>query len=213
MEQRKMSISSVAKKLLPRRHWATAIKLYLKWHRLYFASYRRLFRPNRHYLAVAEQNYITDFPPEWTSVSIESADILVDLESDYSFKLDDVKFAYSSHTIEHLSNDAVRRLFRNIFSAMRRGGVIRVECPDLDRIMDDYKCVHDSDRKVTKLLMKMVESWNMPKENGIYDQEHIKLMAAIVNYFDRKYNMPLPPLCSAEEFKEKISTLSNSEFG
>ena len=38
-------------------------------------------------------------------------------------------------------------------------------------------------------------------------------MAAIVSYFDREYNMPLPPLCSVEEFNEKMGTLSNSEFG
>jgi hypothetical protein len=174
--------------------------------------------PNHRYLAVAEQNYITSFPPEWTSVSIESAEFVVDLETDYNVKWNDVKFAYSGHTIEHLSDDAVRRLFRNIAQSMRRGGVIRVECPDLALLLDDYKCVNNRDRKITKQMLEFVERWNMPKVNDshvndIYAQEHIKILAGIVSYFDRKYNVALPPLCSAEDFNERISTLSNSEFG
>lgn len=213
-----MPLTSVVKQLIPKPWWPFAIAVYLRGHRLYFALYRRLFAPNKRYLAVAEQNYITAFPPEWTSASLENADILVDLESDYNFKLNDVKFAYSGHTIEHLSDEAVRRLFRNLFHSMRRGGVIRVECPDLDLLLDDYKCVNNRDRKVTKQMLETVGRWNLPKVNDIhgndiYIQEHIKILAGIVSYFDRKYNTVLPPLCSAQEFKEKISTLSNGEFG
>jgi hypothetical protein len=208
-----MSISNLAKTILPRQLWPIAIWFYLKSYRVYFASYRLLFRPNARYVAVAEQNYVTYFPPEWTSVSLESADTLVNLECDYKLDLHDIKYAYSAHTIEHLSNDAARRLFKNLFDAMQIGGVLRVECPDLDMLLDDYKCVHDENRKLTKLMLKEVERWDMPKDRGIYDQEHMKILAAIVSYFDRKYNMPLPPLCSAEEFNEKIHTLSNSEFG
>jgi len=69
------------------------------------------------------------------------------------------------------------------------------------------------DRRLTKLMLDEVERWNMPRTDGVYTQEHIKLLAAIVSYFDHKYKMPLPPLCSVEEFETKISTLSNSEFG
>src|ERR1700688_781602 len=104
-----MPLTSAVKQLIPKKWRPFSIAVYLRGHRLYFALYRRLFGPNNRYLAVSEQNYITDFPPEWTSVSIENADILVDLETDYNFKLNDVNFAYSGHTIEHLSDDAVRR--------------------------------------------------------------------------------------------------------
>jgi hypothetical protein len=93
-----------------------------------------------------------------------------------------------------------------------------VECPDLDLLLGDYKCVNNRDRKVTKQMLEFVERWNMPKVddshvNDIYAQEHIKILAGIVSYFDRKYNVALPPLCSAEDFNERISTLANSELG
>src|SRR5205807_9228955 len=140
----------------------------------YFALYRLLFRPSSKYLAVAEQNYLTGAPPEWTSVSLESADVLVDLETEYDFKLHDVKFAYSGHTIEHLSDTAVRRLFRKLLSSMRSGGVLRVECPDLDMMLDDYKCVHNSERKVTRQIMALTASWHMERVDPRYAQDHLK---------------------------------------
>jgi hypothetical protein len=207
-----MPLTSVVKRMVPQKWRPFAISVYLRGHALYFSLYRHFFRPSRKYLAVAEQNYITCAPPEWTSVSLESADIIVDLETDYDFNLSDVRFAYSGHTIEHLSNDAVRRLFRKLFKSMRQGGVLRVECPDLDLLLDDYKCVHDRERKVTKQMLQVMGNLHMEKVDPRYAQEHLKVLAGIVSYSDRESNM-LTPLCSAEEFNEKITTLSNEGFG
>jgi len=213
-----MSLTRVAKKIIPEKWRPFAISAYLQGQRSYFYLYRLLFRPSSSYLAVAEQNYITVFPPEWTSVCIENADVIVDLETDYNFNFDDVKYAYSGHTIEHLSDDAVRRLFVNLARSMRSGGVVRVECPDLDLLLDDYKCVHNNARSITKQMLEFTGRWNMPKVsddtvNDVYGQEHIKILAGIVSYFDRGYNMALPPVCSAEQFNAKIATLTNAEFG
>ena len=208
-----MSVASLVKPMVPQRLRPFAIDVYLKCYAQYFALYRRMLRPSKRYLAVAEQNYLTHFPPEWTSVSLESADITVDLETDYRFDLTEVEFAYSGHTIEHLSDDAVRRLFRNLCWSMKKGGVIRIECPDLDMLLDDYKCVHNNDRKLSKQMMAHFEAWIKPEKNSVYAQEHLLLLAGIVTYFDRKQNKGLPPVCSAEEFAEKMSTLSNSGFG
>lgn len=208
-----MPLTSVVKKLVPQIWRPFAISVYLRARSLHFALYRRFLRPSGKYLAVAEQNYITCAPPEWTSVSLESADILIDLESDYDFNLREVKFAYSGHTIEHLSDDAVRRLFRKLFVAMRAGGVVRIECPDLDLLLDDYKCVHDKDRKITKRVVKMYEQWNMERADPRYAQEHLKVLAGIVNYSDPNSNMSLTPMCSVEEFSHNMATMSNEAFG
>src|SRR5580698_8272695 len=127
-----MSLRRFVKRLLPPSFRPFAIKAYLRGQALYFRLYRTFLSPSGKYLAVAEQNYITGAPPEWTSVSMESADILVNLESDYDFKLHDVHYAYSAHTIEHLTDHAVARLLGKLHAAMRPGGVLRIECPDLD---------------------------------------------------------------------------------
>jgi hypothetical protein len=208
-----MSLTSVVKRVVPPQLRPFAIAVYLQGHRLYFALYRWLFRPSSKYLAVAEQNYLTVFPPEWTSVSIDSADILVDLETDYDFELHDVRYAYSGHTIEHLSDEAVRRLFRKLYNAMISGGVVRVECPDLDLLLDDYKCVHDKERKVTQQMLELTGRWHMEKVDPRYAQEHLKVLAGIVSYSDPTSYAALTPLCSAEEFHEKLATLPNDEFG
>ena len=34
---------------------------------------------------------------------------------------------------------------------------MRVECPDLDILLDAYKCVHNKDRKVTKQMVDVTE--------------------------------------------------------
>lgn len=209
-----MALASVVKKLIPPQLRPIAIAAYLRGHRVYFAAYRWLLRPDKRYLAVAEQNNLTWFPPEWTSVCIKNADIIVNLETEYRFDLHDVEFAYSGHTIEHLSDAAVKRLFGNLHTSMRSGGVLRIECPDLDLLLDDYKRVHDADRTVTRQMVDFVRAaFKFPKGEPAYEQEHIHIMAGIASYFDRRYNATVPPLCSAAEFQEKISTLSNSEFG
>ena len=61
-----MLLRSTVKKAIPPQWRPFAISTYLKGHALYFSCYRRLLRPSRKYLAVAEQNYITGAPPEWT---------------------------------------------------------------------------------------------------------------------------------------------------
>ena len=209
----KIALTTRIKPFVPRNLRPWAINVYLRSHRVYFAAYRRLRRPNPHYIAVSENNYRTHFPPEWTSISIESADIVQDLEREYTLDLRDVKYAYSGHTIEHLSNVAVRRLFSNLFLCMRRGGLIRVECPDLDMLLDDYKCLHDSERRVTKQMLALAENSIKPEKGSLYDQEHVKFLYGIGSYFDRRYGKAMPPMCSVEEFKDKMDTLSNSEFG
>jgi hypothetical protein len=208
-----MSLRRFVKRLLPPGARPFAIKVYLRVRALYFRLYRAFFAPSGKYLAVAEQNYITGAPPEWTSVSLESADILINLESDYDFKLHDVRYAYSAHTIEHLTDNAVQRLFGKLFAAMRPGAVLRVECPDLDLLLDDYKCVHDRERKITRRIEEMYKAWHMERVDPRYAQPHQLMLAGIVSYTDSRTNMMMTPLCTAEEFEEKMRTLSNEEFG
>ncbi len=208
-----MPLTGTVKKVLPQSWRPFAIRVYLRGHEMYFSLYRSIFKPSHKYLAVAEQNHLTGAPPEWTSVSIESADILINLETEYDFDLTGVKFAYSGHTIEHLSDDAVRRLFRKLYDVMRPGGVVRVECPDLDLLLDDYKCRHDKERRVTKQMIALIEQWHMERVDPRYNQEHLKVLAGIVSFRDHVHEADLTPICSAEEFEKNIHTLSNERFG
>jgi hypothetical protein len=205
-------LKKIAKFILPRKFIYPVGNFVVSLRFIYFRLYRKFFKPNKSYIAVCEKNNITLFPPEWTSVNLENSDIIINLEEN-DLILENIQYAYSAHTIEHLSNSTVKRLFSSIYSSMKKGGVIRIECPDLDMLLNDYKCINNNGRVLTKRMLDEVRSWNMPKVDGLYEQEHIMILAAIVSYFDKKYNMPLPPLCSLEEFNDKMRTLNNAEFG
>ncbi len=53
---------------------------------------------------------------------------------DKSFEL-----AYCSHTIEHLSNEAVQNLFSNVFRILKSGSTFRIVVPDIDLALYHYK--------------------------------------------------------------------------
>ncbi len=46
---------------------------------------------------------------------------------------------YCSHVIEHLNDAAVARLLMEAKRSLKPGGVLRITCPDLERIHDAYK--------------------------------------------------------------------------
>lgn len=50
-----------------------------------------------------------------------------------------VDVIYSEHCIEHLTEDAVAFLFRDIYRLLSPGGVLRISCPDADIIYDHYR--------------------------------------------------------------------------
>ena len=45
---------------------------------------------------------------------------------------------YSSHTIEHITDEAAYNLFSESFRALKKGGVIRLTCPDIDLFYRAY---------------------------------------------------------------------------
>jgi len=48
------------------------------------------------------------------------------------FSSDSIELAYTSHTIEHVPDAAVRNLFNEIHRGLNPGGLFRVTCPDAD---------------------------------------------------------------------------------
>lgn len=48
------------------------------------------------------------------------------------FADDSIDLAYTSHTIEHVTTDAARHLFREICRILVPGGIFRITCPDAD---------------------------------------------------------------------------------
>lgn len=68
----------------------------------------------------------------------------VDIEHDLMSKAplplkdDSLEGAYSSHAIEHISDEAAAALFGELCRCIKPGGVFRVTCPDMDFIYDAF---------------------------------------------------------------------------
>jgi len=80
--------------------------------------------------------------PYWTNIdhysnaykSVQTKFLQYDLMSctDLPIEPETAECFYSSHTVEHVSDDAVRNLFLQAHKALRRGGVIRITTPDIE---------------------------------------------------------------------------------
>jgi SAM-dependent methyltransferase len=56
---------------------------------------------------------------------------IVDLRKPLPFADGTIDYVYSSHFLEHLSVDDARRLLREVFRVLKRGGLMRIVVPDL----------------------------------------------------------------------------------
>lgn len=70
--------------------------------------------------------------------------ILYDLTSTSSLPFDanTIQVAYTSHVIEHINNEDVQHLFREVYRCLQPGGYFRITCPDIDLEYDAF-CRND----------------------------------------------------------------------
>ena len=93
--------------------------------------------------------------PAWTNIDLPSKwyegqqanniDIELDLMSLKAIPIDNniAEIVYSSHTIEHISNDAVQNMFNEVYRILKKGGIFRVTTPNIDL---DYRAYKDNDK-------------------------------------------------------------------
>ena len=62
-----------------------------------------------------------------------------DVNNVESIYLGKIKYIYSSHLIEHLEYGQAIKLLENCFKGLRKGGVIRISCPDLQLWIEKYQ--------------------------------------------------------------------------
>jgi predicted SAM-dependent methyltransferase len=48
------------------------------------------------------------------------------------FEDNDIEIFYSSHCIEHLFDNSILNLFKEIFRSLKKGGLVRITCPDIN---------------------------------------------------------------------------------
>lgn len=93
----------------------------------------------------------TQYKENWINIdnnsdnNIQQIDINWDLSKGLPFPPNSVDYIYHEHFIEHLSYKEGNDFLTSCFKALKAGGVMRIACPDLDLILDDY--INDSWRE------------------------------------------------------------------
>lgn len=131
---------------------------------------------------------------DWRTLDFyQEADFCADLRKMEKIEIEDnmIEKAFSSHCIEHLSDEHIQHLFNEIYRCMQPNGLFRIGCPDADKAFDAYK--------------KNDAQWfNWLKESHIGEM----LLNTFVSY---EYKVG-GPKASAELVKEKFESLSKDDF-
>lgn len=110
--------------------------------------------------------------PAWTNIDYYSdhykdnpIDINYDLLEKKPLPVSDnsANIVYSSHTIEHITNDAAQNMFNEAYRILKKNGYLRVTTPDIDF---HYKTILNNDMHFWK--------WQISQTSGIKNKISIK---------------------------------------
>lgn len=123
----------------------------------------------------------------------KEADFCSDLRKMEKFGIEDnmVEKAFSSHCIEHLADEHIEHLFKEMHRCMKPNGLFRIGCPDADKALNAYK-------------ENNVEWFSWLKQSHIGEM----LLNTFVSYESKAGG----PSASPELVKEKFESLSKDEF-
>ena len=68
----------------------------------------------------------------------KNLDIIYDLSKGIPFKQEEFDFIFHEHLIEHLTKEEGLVFLKECFRVLKKGGVMRIACPDLKLIIKDY---------------------------------------------------------------------------
>lgn len=115
---------------------------------LYYEIYGKKAVENRRFYNIGAGSFRhpawtnVDHKSEWYNVVQENGiDIDWDLLSLTPLPIQDdsAEIVYSSHTIEHITNEAAQNMFKESHRILRKGGVFRVTTPNIDLEFRAYK--------------------------------------------------------------------------
>jgi len=75
-----------------------------------------------------------------------------------------LKIAYTSHTIEHISDCYVIHLFKEVYRLLEDGGVFRITCPDIEKCYNAY--AEGDEEYISKWLLNPA-GWERFRSFGI----------------------------------------------
>jgi SAM-dependent methyltransferase len=156
------------------------------------------------YLAVGEQNKYC-VSPEWITLDISNADFNYDIRehNPFPFADDSVSIIYSSHMVEHLPENTCFYFFEEAHRILKKGGVLRVEGPDTEKLVEEYK-------NGNELFFMSMLSKEEKKQYGKSLHFHDVFVGQLSCFIEQDIHLPVR--IPKNEVDEKIQILSPSEF-
>jgi len=97
--------------------------------------------------------YPNGFPKDYINLNFN------DTNMQLPFANDSISIFYSSHCIEHLANEAIKNLLEESFRCLKKGGLIRITCPDinlaLNAIENNNKYFFDPNNTTKKNILEL----------------------------------------------------------
>lgn len=118
----------------------------------------------------------------------EALIINFDITKDFPMNPDSIKYIFAAHFIEHLNFEQGLKFVKNCYKVMKKGGIIRLSCPDLElwtkkyykNDLDFFKKYYDFTKDTNKLselktkgeiFMSQLHGW---EHKWGYDFESLK---------------------------------------
>jgi SAM-dependent methyltransferase len=148
------------------------------------------------------------FPRDWIHVDWQDADLTVNLVENpiLPFKDNSTRLIFSAHLIEHLPQETLPVLLRECYRILKPGGRIRIECPDIEKLVELYR--RSDDHMLTFFRNahreQLVARFGYPER---YTEDHLSVLGEIANYIVPGQWVHTPVYSSKEEFDAKLNSL------
>ena len=133
---------------------------------------------------------ILDYTSEYYNYQRMIIDYFFNLASNkpFPFKNNEVKFFFSSHTVEHIPQEYCQNIFNEIYRCLKPGGAVRIVTPDFDWGYEAYS------KKNYDFFVDALDTKDINK----------KFLYYFASYFT--------DIVPSEELKRNFQTMSRHEF-
>lgn len=160
-------------------------------------------------IALGEKNAYIRFG-DWINIDREGADFNIDFRKNEAFPFDSnsQKIIYSSHAMEHIPEKSLKYLLRESYRILERGGFIRIEVPDAEKIIYAYK---NNDREFIDYFAA-ANQVSLVKRGypEYYAYGHVAIIGLLSCYRDSEGHVPV--VAEKSEVDSKLKTLSIEDF-
>jgi len=167
-------------------------------------------------LAIGEQNtYVPVFPVDWVKIDRYNSDFDLNLKARPRLPFEDgtQRVIYSAHTVEHLDDAGLQSLFSECARVLEPGGIMRLEAPDAELLVDAYRSRNDA---VLSYFRERRREWLVERLgfDRCYLEDHLTVLGEISSYIDwPRESGHIPAYAPESEFRQHLERDTIDQLG